>query len=105
MKKVICLVRGADDGVAANRVQRALEHRKLPYEPHRIQVLAARLGRPNLGLDEATYSDLARETDVVIHVSPFSVRRVDCSIIIYTYRPLGLFISVVDWNHLRRIIF
>ena len=70
--KVVCLVRGADDRVAEDRVRRALEHRKLSYASHRVQVLAARLGKPNLGLREDTYSDLARDADIVIHVSPSS---------------------------------
>jgi hypothetical protein len=55
--------------VATDRVKRALEHRKLELDPLRFQVIAARLGKPNLGLDEDLYLDLARDTDIVIHVS------------------------------------
>ncbi|KAJ9101904.1 putative NRPS-like protein biosynthetic cluster, partial [Naganishia cerealis] len=59
VNKIICLVRGADEAVAYGRVQRALAHRNLQCQSDRFQVLAARLGKPNLGLDEAVYQSLA----------------------------------------------
>ncbi|KAJ9108879.1 hypothetical protein QFC21_000199 [Naganishia friedmannii] len=65
--KIICLVRGADDAIAYDRVRRALAHRNLQCQPDRFQVFSARLGKANLGMDEAIYQSLAQKTDIVIH--------------------------------------
>lgn len=62
-------MRGADDAVAHDRVQRALAHRNLQCQGDRYQVFSARLGKPRLGMDEAAYRALAQKTDIVIHVS------------------------------------
>lgn len=74
--KVVCLVRGSDNAVALDRVKRALEHRKLECNSERFDVLAARLGKPNLGLEEDVYFSLTRDVDVIIHVSEAGVRSV-----------------------------
>ncbi|KAJ9115675.1 putative NRPS-like protein biosynthetic cluster [Naganishia adeliensis] len=69
VKKVVCLVRGSDDAVALDRVKRALDHRKLEYDSRRFDVLAARLGKADLGVGEEAYLSLTRDADVIIHVS------------------------------------
>ncbi|KAJ9125226.1 hypothetical protein QFC22_000181 [Naganishia vaughanmartiniae] len=69
VEKIICLVRGADDAVAYDRVQKALAYRNLSCQPDRFQVLSARLGKVHLGMDDAVYQSLSQKTDIVIHAA------------------------------------
>lgn len=108
VKKVVCLVRGSDDAVALDRVKRALDHRKLEYDSRRFDVLAARLGKADLGLGEEAYLSLTRDADVIIHVSEARVKvlRFRHLPVLDSYRrPLGLCTSVAGWSRLKRIIF
>jgi fatty acid CoA ligase FadD9 len=72
--KLICLVRGRDDAQARDRLERAigtqdaaLAERFQGLAQDHLEVLAADLAAPRLGLDEATYDRLADEVDQIVH--------------------------------------
>jgi thioester reductase-like protein len=70
---VYCLVRAADSHAAEERVAKALAYRKLRAltdDPEKkVVVLPAHLADPRLGLDDETYSAVAREATVIMHVA------------------------------------
>jgi thioester reductase-like protein len=72
---VYCLVRGADERAARERVSKALEQRGLidlgpPNVPgSKIKVISAQLGEERLGLSDGTYDDLAKNVTSIIHVA------------------------------------
>jgi thioester reductase-like protein len=63
--RLVCLVRGGDPA----RLARSLARRGLRADLARLEVLAGDLRAPRLGLDEATWSRLARELDGVVHLA------------------------------------
>ncbi len=74
--KVICLVRGSDEAAARSRIIEAIgeEDRDLAslfgeLAHAHLEVIAADLSAPRLGLDEATFARLSRETDRIVHVA------------------------------------
>lgn len=73
VRKVYCLVRGADAHAAEERVAKALEYRKLRAladDPEdKVVVLPAHLADARLGLDDETYSTVAHEATVIMHVA------------------------------------
>lgn len=75
VKKIYCLVRGADRHAAFERVNKALTLRLLKplgstHEAmERIVVLPTALGEPHLGLDQTTYSQIAEEATCIMHVA------------------------------------
>ncbi|KAM0721615.1 hypothetical protein Q7P37_002540 [Cladosporium fusiforme] len=73
VRKVYCLVRGADVHAAEERVAKALEYRKLRAltdDPDgKVVVLPAHLADPRLGLNDETYCTVAREATVIMHVA------------------------------------
>lgn len=72
---VYCLVRGADEQAARERVNTALQQRGLidlgpPDAPYgNIKVVPAQFGEERLGLDDDTYDYLAKEATLIIHVA------------------------------------
>jgi hypothetical protein len=73
VRRVYCLVRGADAHAAEERVAKALEYRKLRAladDPDdKVVVLPAHLADARLGLDDETYAAVAREATVIMHVA------------------------------------
>ncbi|MFE2598981.1 thioester reductase domain-containing protein [Streptomyces sp. NPDC059396] len=67
--RVHCLVRGADDSAAYERLRASLEWYRVwdEIDPERLSVLAGDLAEPRLGLTEDTFDGLARTVDVVHH--------------------------------------
>jgi amino acid adenylation domain-containing protein/thioester reductase-like protein len=67
--RVVCLVRAGDDSAAVARVTGALACRGLwrPEFAGRLQACSADLARPGLGLDPATWQELAHACDLVLH--------------------------------------
>lgn len=74
-KKVYCLVRGADEHAAKERVSKGLEQRGLTslLTPGRandkVEVIPAQLSDERLGLSEELYQKLARDVTCIIHVA------------------------------------
>jgi thioester reductase-like protein len=68
VEHVVCLVRGDTSEAASERVRKALSARGLVASPKRYSVVVARLGKTNLGLEQAAYDQLVASTDIVIHV-------------------------------------
>ncbi|EUC40804.1 hypothetical protein COCMIDRAFT_107854 [Bipolaris oryzae ATCC 44560] len=72
---VYCLVRGADETAARERVNKALQQRSLidlgPPDASntKIKVVPAQLGEENLGLDDETYDHLAKKATLIVHVA------------------------------------
>lgn len=72
---VYCLVRGADEHAAIERVKKALEQRGLPgLEPSnksssKVRVIQAQLGQERLGLNDEQNHRLSREATSIIHVA------------------------------------
>jgi thioester reductase-like protein len=75
IKKVYCLVRGADEHAAKERVGKALEQRGLssllvPDRANdRVEVIPAQLSDAHLGLSDELYNKLAKEVTCIIHVA------------------------------------
>ena len=71
MKKVICLVRAADDDRAVERLREATVGRGVWDEESvksgRVEVVSGDLDRPRFGLDGATWMRVAGEVDAIIH--------------------------------------
>ncbi|WP_314172632.1 carboxylic acid reductase [Streptomyces winkii] len=72
---LICLVRGSSDEAARERLDAAfdsgdgelLAHYRQSAGSGRLEVLAADIGEPNLGLDQGTWDRLAADVDLVVH--------------------------------------
>ncbi|KAK4546065.1 hypothetical protein LTR36_002202 [Oleoguttula mirabilis] len=74
VRKIYCLVRGADEHAARERVNKALVQRKLqPLSgidgDGKVTVLQAQLGDGQLGLEKQVYDQLAREATIIMHVA------------------------------------
>lgn len=67
---VFSLVRAKDAEAARQRQRAALEAYRLwdPAVAERLHVVQGDLGRPRLGLSEATYNELAEHAEVIYHV-------------------------------------
>jgi thioester reductase-like protein len=74
-KKVYCLVRGADELAAKERVSKALEQRGLtslltPDRPNEeVEVIPAQLSDARLGLSDELYNRIAHEVTCIVHVA------------------------------------
>lgn len=73
--KVVCLVRGGNDDLARERLDKVFSGASPDFETHynqlaekHLEVLAGDFGQPLLGLDEATFKRLTDEVDRVCHV-------------------------------------
>lgn len=72
---VYCLVRGADEHAAKERVSKALEQRGLvsllapDMVNDRIKVVPAQLSDKRLGLSDELYERLAKEATLIVHVA------------------------------------
>ena len=74
VRKIYCLVRGADNHASYERVSKALVQRKLQplgnEDPNeKVVVFQASLGETDLGLDQATYGQISREATIIMHVA------------------------------------
>ena len=74
VRKVYCLVRGASQSAAEERVCKALEQKGFPPlscvdEDKHIVVLRSTLSHPTLGLDEEIYRELTREATAFMHLA------------------------------------
>jgi thioester reductase-like protein len=72
---IYCLVRGADEHAAKERVNKALEQRGLislpsPDTPNsKVKVMLAQLSEERLGLSEEVYNHLAEEATSIVHIA------------------------------------
>lgn len=72
---VYCLVRGADEMAARERINKALKQRGLislgpvGTSNDKVKVLPAQLGDEHLGLDDETYGHLAKKATLIVHVA------------------------------------
>ncbi|MEU7104977.1 thioester reductase domain-containing protein [Streptomyces sp. NPDC046215] len=64
-----CLVRGADEEQARDRLRQNMEWYRIwdDVDPARLKVVVGDLGRPRLGLTEDAFDALARSVDVIHH--------------------------------------
>ena len=72
VKKVYCLVRGAEHHASVERVNKALEQRGLgglKNGHEKVEVLQASLGDDHLGLSSGDYERIAQEVSIVMHVA------------------------------------
>jgi thioester reductase-like protein len=67
--QIYCLVRGASEIAAAERVRKAILYRKLRPLNNRVEILCADLSAPLLGLDQPMYQTLASKVTVIHHVA------------------------------------
>ncbi|THA75713.1 SDR family NAD(P)-dependent oxidoreductase, partial [Streptomyces sp. LRa12] len=67
--RVHCLVRGADETAAMERLKANAEWYRVwdDIDPERVSVVLGDLAEPRLGLDEESFDALARTVDVVYH--------------------------------------
>ncbi|KAF2769914.1 acetyl-CoA synthetase-like protein [Teratosphaeria nubilosa] len=70
-RKIYCLVRGANDHAARERVGKALVQRQLkPIDgDNKVVVLRATLSEERLDLSDETYATLTREVTTILHVA------------------------------------
>lgn len=68
---IYCLVRGADEYAATERVRKALQERGLTadLDSHRVNIIQAQLSDAQLGLSKDLYIHLARSATSIIHVA------------------------------------
>jgi thioester reductase-like protein len=72
---IYCLVRGADEHAAKERVSKALQQRGLAdmlakdIASHKVKVVSAQLGDPRLGLSDEMYDYLAKSATSIIHIA------------------------------------
>jgi len=75
VSKVYCLVRGADEHAARERISKALTQRGLEGLPsssaknEKVVVLQAQLSGSHLGLSDEMYETLARQATAIVHVA------------------------------------
>ncbi|KAI5199658.1 acetyl-CoA synthetase-like protein [Aureobasidium subglaciale] len=72
VKKVYCLVRGADVQASTERVHKALEQRNLgglKNDDEKVEVLQTSLGDDHLGLSSGDYERIAQDVSIVMHVA------------------------------------
>ncbi|MFC7384188.1 carboxylic acid reductase [Sphaerisporangium rhizosphaerae] len=74
---LICLVRGADDAAARERLEESLDSGDVELKRRfaesighgALQVVAGDIGAPNLGLSERTWRRLAGTVDLIVHAA------------------------------------
>jgi thioester reductase-like protein len=72
---IYCLVRGADDTAARERVSKALEQRGFDAlssqnaSNQKVRVLRTQLGDSHLGLSKDVYEQLAGQVDLILHIA------------------------------------
>lgn len=69
MEKIVCLVRADDDRAAEKRVKDGLKKRGFEIDDRLLEIYAADLTKPELGLSSEVYTKLVDQVDIVIHVS------------------------------------
>ncbi|KAK0261740.1 hypothetical protein B0A54_10062 [Friedmanniomyces endolithicus] len=75
VRKIYCLVRGADEHAASERLDKALVQRKLrplkdsDVSDEKVVVLQAALGDSRLGLSDDMYERIASEATIIMHVA------------------------------------
>ncbi|KAK3631936.1 hypothetical protein LTR56_012409 [Elasticomyces elasticus] len=71
VRKIYCLVRGADEHAAHERVNKALTQREMQplVDDDKVMVLQAALGDPRLGLSHEVYDRVASEVTIIMHVA------------------------------------
>ena len=74
IRRIYCLVRGASQSAAEERVSKALKQKGFPSlslkdEDKHVIVLKSTLGHTTLGLDEDVYKELTREATVYMHLA------------------------------------
>ncbi|CAE7178027.1 hypothetical protein HRS9139_03087 [Pyrenophora teres f. teres] len=75
VEAIYCLVRGADEHAARERVRKALEQRGLTNPgssdmlDDKIKVIPSQLGEERLGLNDETYNYLAEKATSIIHIA------------------------------------
>ena len=67
--RIFCLVRGASNYTATDRVSEALSSRRLGSLSSKAEVLCADLSSSSLGLDQLTYKSLASMVTTIHHVA------------------------------------
>lgn len=74
VETIYCLVRGADEHAARERVSKALQQKGLANLPPpgksngKVKVIPAQLGEERLGLSDELYDHLAKTTTSIIHI-------------------------------------
>ena len=68
--RIVCLVRAEDDEIALSRIKAVLRKRGLRSNLHKVDVHAADLSQPDLGLIPKVFARLLKEVSIVIHASP-----------------------------------
>jgi thioester reductase-like protein len=68
---IYCLVRGADDYAARERLSKALQQRGLANFSHssKVKVVSAKLGDAQLGLSDDLYNYLAESATSIVHIA------------------------------------
>lgn len=66
-RRVVCLVRAADEAAARRRLRSALADQRLSLDLDRVDVVVGDLEQPRLGLSEAAFEALADRVAVVVH--------------------------------------
>lgn len=72
---IFCLVRGADENAARERVSKALSQRGLPdllsnsESNNKIKIIQAALGEPRLGVSDQLYDYLAAKATSILHIA------------------------------------
>jgi thioester reductase-like protein len=69
IEAIYCLVRGADEHAATERVAKALDQRGLVSLGSKVKVVPAQLGEERLGLSDEVYDYLAGKATSIIHVA------------------------------------
>ncbi|KAL5121846.1 hypothetical protein ACEQ8H_000061 [Pleosporales sp. CAS-2024a] len=75
VETIYCLVRGADEHAAKERVSKALQQRGLEdflakdIWNHKVKVLAAQLSDARLGLTDEVYNHIAKSATSIIHIA------------------------------------
>ena len=72
--ELICIVRGADAGAAAKRLEDVFDsgdpqllERFRGLAAEHLKIIVGDIGEPNLGLDQATWEWLAKSVDFIVH--------------------------------------
>jgi len=70
VSRIYCLVRGADEHAAKERVNKALEQRGLAsIDESKVVIVRASLGDTRLGLADDLYNKISSEATIVLHVA------------------------------------
>ena len=70
VETIYCLVRGADQHAARERVSKALQQRGLSnLNPQKVKIIPSQLSEPHLGLGTDLYTYLATSATSIIHIA------------------------------------